>query len=259
MNAKQAARAVKKAEEAAKKAEEAAKNPVPEKTKPEQQEDLTSPAGGRERLPEEFEKKYTCEALKEHIADTGMWCMIPGVNYHMDSPKGIERLKKNDVLFTFIDQYFQDMPFAFEPNMRDGRFVFLPADVSHQGIGICASAMFDGFLDVGHFWYPAEFTRDQRLHIDQVFIPQFSARPDPEFAQKIKKLYSERIDRRGSYYCTFPFAPDCIVRLKGNFMDDVGKAGKAIREALKDQGSMIQKHGEQMIHFMHQITEEGAK
>lgn len=72
--------------------------------------------------------------------------MIPAVNYKMDSPDGIKRLEKNHILFAFIDEYFGEAPFAFEPNMQDDRFVFLPADVGHQGMGIAVSSEIPEFL-----------------------------------------------------------------------------------------------------------------
>ena len=93
----------------------------------------------REPLPGPYEKKYKSEDLKFKIADIGMWSMIPAVKGDMDSPSGLNRLKENDILFSFIDEYFPNDPYAFEPNMQDGRFMFLPDEVRHQGMGVCAS------------------------------------------------------------------------------------------------------------------------
>lgn len=109
-------------------------------------------------LPSRYEKLYKSNYLKNQIADEGMWYLIPSVTGGMDSVQGARRMKENHVLFSFIDTYFPDGPFAFEPNMQDGRFVFLPPVVDHQGIGICALTEVPGFLEVGHFWYPEEFT-----------------------------------------------------------------------------------------------------
>ncbi len=93
-----------------------------------------------------------------------MWAFIPAVDYSINSPKGVKRLEKHHVLFEFIDNYLGEMPFAFEPNMQDNRYVLLPDDVGHQGIGVTVSSEVPGFLEVGHFWYPFEFT-EKTLHL----------------------------------------------------------------------------------------------
>lgn len=246
MNAKQAARA-------AKKLEEQAKNPVKTKHPLEQLGEVVTPEGGRENLPGGFEDKYRSETLKQRIADLGMWVTIPAVRCSMNSPDGIKRLEANDVLFTFIDQYFQDIPFAFEPNMQDGRYVFLPHDVSHQGIGICASKELPGFLEIGQFWYPAEFTAKRSLSIDQVYVAQYSTRPDLVFANRIRTLYAENRKSKQSHYCTFPFDPDTVLRFDGNFMDQLNKTSQTIRNALQDRNSQVQRNGEGLILFMERI------
>ena len=94
-------------------------------------QDVCIPDDEREKLPDVYEAKYKSENLKTKIADLGMWSMIPSVTGSLNSAYGVRRLKENNPLFSFIDQYFQDVPFAFEPNMQDGRFVFLPEDVWH--------------------------------------------------------------------------------------------------------------------------------
>ena len=246
MNAKQAARA-------AKKLDKQAKNPVKPRSELEKNGEFVTSDGGRENLPGEYEEKYRSENLKQRITDLGMWSMIPSVTYDMNSPAGIKRLKENDVLFTFIDQFFLDIPFAFEPNMRDGRFVLLPHNISHQGIGICASKELPGFLEIGHFWYPWEFTSKDKLNIDQVYIPQYSTKPDIMFADKIKKLYAESKNSKKGYYCTFPFDPETIVRLDGCFMDQLAKTGNTIRAALKDRSLQVQRNGEGLILFMERL------
>ena len=246
MNAKQAARA-------AKKLEEQAKNPGKTETMPEQLAEVMAPEDGRENLPGGFEEKYKSETLKQRITDLGMWFMIPTVRCSMNSPEGIKRLEANDVLFTFIDPYFQDVPFAFEPNMRDGRYVFLPHDVSHQGIGICASKELPGSLEVGQFWYPGEFTAKGSLNIDQVYAAQYRTKPDQAFANRIRVLYAESQKSRKSYYCTFPFDPDTVLRLDGNFLDQLSKTSQIIRNALKERSPQVQRNGEGLILFMERI------
>lgn len=245
MNAKQAARA-------AKKLEEQAKNPVKNKMLTKVLDEVITPEGGREDLPGGFEEKYKSEILKQRIADLGMWGMIPAVRYSMNSPEGIKRLKANDVLFTFIEQYFEDVPFAFEPNMQDGRYVFLPHDVRHQGIGICASIELPGFLEIGHFWYPEEFSA-KGLDIDQVYVAQYSTKPDLVFANRIRALYTENRKSRQGLYCTFPFDQDTVLRLEGNFMDQLNKTSQTIRIALRDRSPQVQRNGEGLILFMERI------
>lgn len=248
MNKKQAARAAKKLEEQVKNPE---KKPVSNTLR--DLFDTVTPEGGRESLPGGFEEKYKSETLKQRIADLAMWGMIPSVTYSMDSKKGIKRLKENEALFTFIDRYFPDVPFSFEPNMQDGRYVFLPHYVYHQGIGICASKNLPGCLEVGHFWYPEEYTEKRTIFIDQVYIPQYTTRPDSEFADKIRPLYVETPDERMDHYCTFPFDPDTVVRFDGDFLDHLNTTTQTIRNALKDRGPQLQRNGEGLILFMERL------
>ena len=142
----------------------------------------------RKKLPGIYEKRYKSENLKRAIADDGMWYLIPCVSGGMDSPQGIQRIKENDLLFSFIDQYFPDAPFAFEPYMEDGRFVFLPDNVEHQGMGVRISKDAPGYLDICQFWYPAEFTQKQ-LMIDQLCVPVFAVPPCKELADMIRDIY----------------------------------------------------------------------
>ncbi|MBR2822475.1 MAG: hypothetical protein IKE24_02160 [Clostridia bacterium] len=248
MNAKQAARA-------AKKLEEQAKNPAKAQTQLDPLSEILVSKDGRKNLPGGFEEKYKSEALKQRIADLGMWNMIPAVKCSMNSPEGIKRLEANDVLFTFIDQYFRDVPFAFEPNMQDGRFVFLPHDVSHQGIGICASKDLPGYLEIGQFWYPAEFTAKRLLHIDQVYVAQYSTEPDLVFANGIRTLYTEKRKSKQSCYCTFPFDPDTYLRFDGNFMDQLNNTCQKIQNALKDRSFQVRRNGEALILFLQRIMQ----
>ena len=207
----------------------------------------------RELLPSPYEKKYKSEELKEKIADLGMWAAIPAVTGSMNSRFGVQRLKENDPLFSFIDEYFSEEPYAFEPNMEDGRFVFLPDNVSHQGIGICASKSLPGFLEVGHFWYPREYTDKNLPEYAQVYVPMFSVWPNQELLDMVKRVYW---DNRKGKYCTFPFLPDTIVTLEGDFLDNPEKAVKIIRKALKDKEPQIQRSGEGLIMFIERLSRQ---
>ena len=212
------------------------------------------PDDEREKLPDIYEAKYKSENLKTKIADLGMWSMIPSVTGSLNSAYGVRRLKENNPLFSFIDQYFQDVPFAFEPNMQDGRFVFLPEDVWHQGMGICVSKELPGFLEIGHFWYPCEFTdRTTSVPVDQVYIPIFSCKPGPELADMVRNVYLKQEKRHPEHYCTFPFCINMTVTLRGHFLDRIEQSAKTIKAALKDQDPQIQRNGEGLIMFMQRI------
>ena len=207
----------------------------------------------RIKLPLDFENKYKSEGLKERIVDDGMWALIPSVTYSMGSRKGIKRIEENDLLFSFIDKYFPEEPYAFEPNMLDGRFVLLPDNVSHQGMGVCVSKDLPGFLDVCHFWYPCEYT-EKTIGIgpSQIFVPIFMAKPGDELAQMVRKVYMEESNQHDSF-CTFPFNMDLTVKLNGYFLDDLNRAEKTIRRSLRKCSSHIQRSGEELIGFMERI------
>ena len=205
------------------------------------------------KLPGGYESKYKSESLKEKIADEGMWLLIPAVKDNMNSKGGIRRLEMNHQLFSFIDENLPDDPFAFEPNMSDGRFVFLPDDVSHQGMGICVSEDFPGFLEVGHFWYPCEFT-EKTISIGpaQVYVPMFSMKPGTELVEMVRRVY---MTEKPIKHCTFPFEPDLVVTLEGDFLDRMNESIKLIRDALKGRSAQVKKNGEGLIHFMKHVME----
>lgn len=52
-----------------------------------------------QKLPDEFEKRYKSEVLKELIADIGMWTLIPCVNGDIDTPDGIPRLWEGNKIY----------------------------------------------------------------------------------------------------------------------------------------------------------------
>ena len=196
-----------------------------------------------------FEDKYKSPILKEKIRDIGMWGMIPSVNYTIDSAAGQRRLKEHDVLFSFIDKYFPGDTYAFEPNMRDGRYVFIPPNVSHQGIGISSSSL-SGMLEVGHFWYPGDYTsKSTPIGGGQVYVAMFYSRPDEELARMVQKLYIDE-ERPHEQFCTFPFLHDIVVTLEGNFMDDKKKAISTIREALAGEAPPLKRNGEGLVLFI---------
>lgn len=205
---------------------------------------------GRQKLPSEFEKRYSSEALKARIAADDMWTFIPAVTYSMDSADGIKRLKENQLLFDFIQEYFPDDAYAFEPNMRNGRYVFLPDNSSHQGIGVLASPYNPGYLDVCQFWYPCEYTeRKIEKNIDQVCVPAFAIKPDADLAALIRRLYIDEEEPQ-SHFCTFAFDLDYVVTLKDFFLDDMDATEKVITSALKNADAMPRKNGKGLIEYM---------
>ncbi len=205
---------------------------------------------------DDFIKQFKSKALVEKITEEGMWGLVPGVDYGMESPRGVRRLKDNEILFKFIDEFFQDDKYAFEPNMQDGRFVFLPADVGHQGIGACASQTLPGFLDIGHFWYPCEFSeKDVTVGGAQVYVPIYSAKPGKTLADLLRSIYMYENDTyHKGYYCTFPFDAELIVKLDGYFLDDLSRSAKKIRKALKGKMEQTRQNGERLIGFMESIV-----
>lgn len=211
---------------------------------------------GRKMLPAEFEKRYSSEALKKLIAEDGMWFMIPSVSGTLNSAYGIRRLKENQLLFDFIEQYFSNDAYAFEPNMEDGRYTLLPDNVSHQGIGVMVSREFPGCLEVCQFWYPCEYTEKEiAIGPTQVCIPVFSANPDAELAALIRKLYIDEENRK-SYYCTFAFNMKHIVTLRDYFLDDMDATEKTILSALKDADEITRINGVGLANFMRRIVEQ---
>ena len=203
------------------------------------------------KLPAKYDKLYHSEYLKERIADESLWALIPGVNPDINSTAGAKRMTANAPLFSFIDSYFPDGPFAFEPNMRDGRFVFLPAVVDHQGIGICASTEFPGLLDIGHFWYPWEYTeQDTVFSIDQVWVCMYRTNAFEELAEMVKSLY---FNPNKEKLCSFPFGPNNVVTLEGDFLDKINQSIRKIRAELKNADEMVQRNGEGLIDFMKMV------
>ena len=207
---------------------------------------------------DDFKKQFKSKALVDKIEDDGMWGFIPEVDYSINSKKGVERLKENELLFKFIDDFFTDDKYAFEPNMQDGRYMFLPDDVGHQGIGACVSLSFPGFIEVGHFWYPCEFTeKDVTVGGAQVYVPIFSARPGKELADLLRSVYMLENDtyHKGSY-CTFPFDAELIVKLESYFLDKMNKSVKIIRDAVKDRSEQTRRNAEGLIGFMQRIVKD---
>ena len=203
-------------------------------------------------LPARYESLYHSAYLKTQIADIGMWSLIPGVSADINSSAGAKRMAANAPLFSFIDRFFPDGPFAFEPNMQDGRFVFLPSVVDHQGIGICASKELPGFLDIGHFWYPWEFTsHGTAFPVDQVWVCTYSMNQFEDLAETVRKLYFDDSEEK---LCTFPFGPKSVVRLEGNFLDRLNTSIRKIRADLKDADESIRRNGEGLIVFMKRVV-----
>lgn len=210
-------------------------------------------------LPATYEKRFKSQYLKDRIVDDGMWALIPCVNYPMNSGNGTKRIKENSPLFDFIDKHFPNGPFAFEPNMIDGRFMFLPNNVSHQGVGICASLAFPGALEVGQFWYPAEFTEETiSFGPSQVYVSMYTVMPMTvdDIVGMVREIYFDVDQSKDGHYCTFPFLPNLYVTIEGDFMDDLKGTAEKIRSALKDTDAKVKRNGEGLIGFMERIMSD---
>ena len=211
----------------------------------------------RDMLPGTWERRLRSEYLKERIVDSGMWDQIPGVDPNMNSARGKRRLSENAPLFDFIDKYFPKGPFAFEPNMRDGRFMFLPENVRHQGMAVCVSTTIGGALEAGHFWYPSDFTQKSApLGLDQTYVATITTTELEPLARMVKDTYfgvrDLYGDTHGEPWCTFPFDMGVVVEVSGYFMDDINRATDVIRGALRDQSVKVKRSGEGLIMFMRQ-------
>ena len=169
----------------------------------------------------------------------------------MYSKNGIKRLRENHVLFAFIDQYFSKDQYAFEPNMEDGRFVFLPENVSQQGIGLTASKELPGWLEVMFFWYPGEYTeKSLPIGCAQCSVSSFTSQPGDRLADMIREIYINTKLEPWGQCCIFAFNIDVIVRLNGNYMDHMDTTKRVIREALKFSEDKMRRNGEGLITFM---------
>ena len=71
----------------------------------------------------------------------------------------------------------------------------------------------------------------------------------------VKRVYSDSRNQHGNY-CTFPFLPDTIVTLEGDFLDNPEEASKTIRKVLKDKDPQIQRSGEGLIMFIERLSRQ---
>ncbi|MBQ7488011.1 MAG: hypothetical protein IJT77_11015 [Clostridia bacterium] len=205
----------------------------------------------RRKLPQPFETELKSEKLKSRIGELGLWFTIPAVRGDMDTPFGKKRLKEHMLLFRFLDTYFPNADYAFEPNMQDGRFVLIPEHAFHQGIGISISKTHPRHLEVAHFWYPGEYiSKNKMIGIDQIYVCNFLLEPNPAFAEFVRKYVMTEKHRPVSSYCTFPFDPTHVLTLKGPFLDKKAATTATIREFLKDTEPAVQRNGQGLIEFI---------
>ena len=78
-------------------------------------------------------------------------------------------------------------------------------------------------------------------------------KPGPELAQMVKKVYMNDGGSDDTHYCTFPFTPDLVVTLTGNFMDRTRQSVKIIRDSLKNADPATKRNGEGLIEFMQRM------
>lgn len=73
-------------------------------------------------------------------------------------------------------------------------------------------------------------------------------KPGEMLAKLVRKAFSPQVSE--VQYCTFAFTPDLIVTLRANFLNEMNKTARTIREALKESEEKVQNNGEALIHFM---------
>ena len=212
------------------------------------------------RLPPTWQKRIRSDYLKEQLVDYFLWTQIPGVDPDMGSARGRRRLKESEALFAFVDTYFPEGPFAIEPNMHDGRFMLIPDEFYHQGMAICASLRYPGALEVGHFWYPRDFsTRVLKNDPDQLYADMFTTIHDDVVAEMARSIlapggYTVRPNPKRR--CDFPFFLNLTVTLEGPFLNDVGSAVRTVKEALRDQSEQIRRNGSGLTMFMKTLARD---
>lgn len=199
--------------------------------------------------------------LKDRIADKEMWTYSPQVAYR-PRRKLLERLEENDPLFTFIDTYMSDLEFEFEPIMEDGRFVCLPYDCKQQGFGICVSRRHPGLLEICHLWYPCEYSSKRlKIGLKQVYVPIIYFLPyrmdgTAILFDLIYEIFYEGGSCGEKYCCNFTFDGKFVVKLEGDFLDDVKGAETKIKQELArhDIDQMTVDYSEELIQFLYRIT-----
>ena len=118
-------------------------------------------------------------------------------------------------------------------------------------MGVCVSNEMPGLLEVCHLWYPLEYMG--QISGRQSYCPSFSMKPGERLAKMVKKVLSPQVSE--VQRCTFAFTPDLLATLRGNFMNEMYKTARTIREALKGADEKIQSNGEALIHFMKQVRQ----
>ena len=72
-----------------------------------------------------------------------------------------------------------------------------------------------------------------------------------ELAEMVNSVYFNESQEK---YCCFPFGPNHIVTLEGDFLDKVNLAIRKIRAELKDADESVQRNGEGLIEFMKRVV-----
>lgn len=72
-----------------------------------------------------------------------------------------------------------------------------------------------------------------------------------ELSRFVRQWYFNESEEK---FCTFPFGPNHMVKLEGDFLDKVNLAIRKIRAELKDADPMVQRNGEGLIEFMKRVV-----
>ncbi len=211
-------------------------------------------SGLRNKLLGEYEKKYQSEKLKELIGDPAFW-RYNNPYKPMEGAFGARRLMENDLLFTYLDRYLDDMEYAFLA-CADGRFVCVPEEPAHQGIGMSVNKDDPSRLEIGQLWYPGEFTTTDIISpLLQIYVPMYLLPIDrPDVTDKIREHFalSPKVDSL-ERYCTFSFALDHCVLLEGKFLDNLPQTEKTIRKSLVSSEATIFDIASRAIAYMRKI------
>lgn len=206
----------------------------------------------REHLPGMFETKYRSEYLKEKIADPLLWEMLSSeIGGSLNSAAGKRCLRKNDVLFTFIDKYLPDGSYSLAIGVP-GIFLCVPAIGRHQGIAFYVPPKSSDLMFC-HYWNPSDFSSNAKNNIGCGILNTFIAPADEMLGGFVRDVFTEKADSP-SYYCTFAFDMTHIMVFRDNFMDDISAVQKKVDEFLKYESDDLQRAGQYLINYCTQVA-----
>ncbi len=178
----------------------------------------------------------------------------------MEGAFGARRLMENDLLFTYLDRYLDDMEYAFLA-CADGRFVCVPEEPDHQGIGMSVNKDDPSRLEICELWYPGEYSEKNIMGpFTQTYSTMYLLPDDrtDEVTGKIREYFALRPKSfPDDNYCTFSFALDHCVMLEGHFLDNLPQTEKTIRQSLATDDVAVLRNAERLISYMKKIMNAG--